>query len=314
MNPERPFSTVEEQISTLKMKGLDIRSLTYARKILRNHSYFSLINGYREPFLFKPRSGSFIPGSTLKEVYALYFFDKRLRDGLFPYLLEAEGLLKHRIVYQYLEARGSNGEYLYPKDAYLSLSGYDGTQKKNALKCIIGFHKKISEQLDQHGSVAHYLSTYSFVPLWVLKTKLTFGELWHFYQALPTSVRQGAARGFAVKDSELLLMMKIMAAGRNACAHKDRVYCLAHRYWMPNLGKRHPKIQAAVTKGLGKNNLFAVLMSLKPAIGTTEMKPLANLIEHELNELSKKLSSIPVSVILDKIGFPANWHDVLTAD
>lgn len=48
---DKPFMTYKQQINKLIYdKGLTINDIEYAVKLLKNHSYFDLISGYKDPF------------------------------------------------------------------------------------------------------------------------------------------------------------------------------------------------------------------------------------------------------------------------
>ena len=58
MNQNKPFMTYKQQIMMLKEdKKLEIEDENYAIRLLKEHSYFALISGYKTPF--KPEVLSF---------------------------------------------------------------------------------------------------------------------------------------------------------------------------------------------------------------------------------------------------------------
>lgn len=46
---DKPFLTYEQQITKLIDKGLTIPDKNYALELLKKHSYFALISGYKNP-------------------------------------------------------------------------------------------------------------------------------------------------------------------------------------------------------------------------------------------------------------------------
>ena len=50
---DKPFLTYEQQIQKLKDKGLTIDNDNRAIELLKKHSYFALISGYKIPFKTK---------------------------------------------------------------------------------------------------------------------------------------------------------------------------------------------------------------------------------------------------------------------
>lgn len=52
----KPFMTYKQQINKLiEEKGLQIKDTAFATDLLKKHSYFDLISGYKKPFKLKKR-------------------------------------------------------------------------------------------------------------------------------------------------------------------------------------------------------------------------------------------------------------------
>ena len=47
---DKPFLTYEQQLQKLAAKGLTINDYDKAMDLLKKHSYFALISGYKSPF------------------------------------------------------------------------------------------------------------------------------------------------------------------------------------------------------------------------------------------------------------------------
>ena len=75
---DKPFMTYEQQINKLHNdKKLEIQDIDYAVKLLKEHSYFALISGYKKPF--KDKNGFYKIHTRMEDIYALYVFDDELR-------------------------------------------------------------------------------------------------------------------------------------------------------------------------------------------------------------------------------------------
>lgn len=63
-------------------------------RILERENYYNVINGYKELFLSSKSTLSsnetFKSGTTFNEIYALYSFDRELRNIYMKYLLKLE--------------------------------------------------------------------------------------------------------------------------------------------------------------------------------------------------------------------------------
>ena len=77
----KPFTSYNEQIALLERKRLRIPDKNFAMRILKDTSYFALINGYKD--LFKDKStGNYINDYSFDDIYNLYMFDDSLRNIL----------------------------------------------------------------------------------------------------------------------------------------------------------------------------------------------------------------------------------------
>lgn len=82
----KPFFTYDQQIKKLvNEKHLQISDSTYAKTVLKNISYFSLIGGYKTPFI-NPMTRIYQNKTSFEDILALYQFDLSLRELVFKYL------------------------------------------------------------------------------------------------------------------------------------------------------------------------------------------------------------------------------------
>ena len=94
----KTFKTLDEQIEILQNKGLTIDDIEYTKETLLRENYF-FVNGYRHLFLKSPESRKFIPGTSFRELYALFNFDRQLRNIIFKNILIIENNVKSVIAY-----------------------------------------------------------------------------------------------------------------------------------------------------------------------------------------------------------------------
>ena len=68
MNQNKPFMTYKQQITMLKEdKKLEIEDENYAIRLLKEHSYFALISGYKTPF--KSKDGKYKLHTSIEDIY-----------------------------------------------------------------------------------------------------------------------------------------------------------------------------------------------------------------------------------------------------
>ena len=76
------FKNLDEQIQILEDKGLVINDKEKAKDILFRENYF-FVNGYRSLFMENFKDRKFIKGTTFEELYAMFRFDRNIRNIMF---------------------------------------------------------------------------------------------------------------------------------------------------------------------------------------------------------------------------------------
>lgn len=166
MSVKEPKS-FEEQLDILKKRGVsldDRDEYAKAYDIIKRVGYYRLINGYKKLFIEIPANEAtgteekYKSGTTVSEIYSLYYFDWALRTVMLSHILPIEAHIKSLISYVISEE--------YGKDNYLIYQNFN-TQKSNATKLINGvisdIHKQIAKRYGDP-SIHHYLSKYGFTP------------------------------------------------------------------------------------------------------------------------------------------------------
>lgn len=117
----KPFLTYEQQLEKLAFeKRLVIDDPVKATALLKDIGYFSLVGGYKTPFI-NPMTRIYLNGTTIEDIYALYSFDSDLRELAFKYICIVERKIRQLISYSFCKAHGEQqSEYLDPA----GFSGY----------------------------------------------------------------------------------------------------------------------------------------------------------------------------------------------
>ena len=98
----KKFKSYNEQIKILKGRKLVISNEIWAKDMLERENYYNIINGYKEPFIDKRyKKERYKKGATIEEIYALYSFDRDIRDVLFKRILMVENTLRSLISYNF---------------------------------------------------------------------------------------------------------------------------------------------------------------------------------------------------------------------
>ena len=61
----------------------------------------------------------------------------------------------------------------------------------------------------------------------------------------------------------------------------------------------------------GKNDLFAVIIIMKVLLTEDNFRLMLKEIEYEIEKLDGRIDSIPIEKILDRMGFPVNYIDII---
>ena len=319
----KKFLNYNMQFYLLRSKGI-VKNFekSKVKKILINENYYSLINGYRAPFL--DSNNKYLKNTSFFELYDLYNFDRALRNILFKKILIIESKLKSVIAYTFSKK--------YEND-YLNIENYDillktdpqyqslsDKQKQNNNKklenitsLISTLTKIVSDNSDKKEFVNHYLLKYHQIPLWVLVNVLTFGNLSKFYSVLKQPQKQKIAQSFKVKDNILKEYIKILGLFRNACAHEERCYCFRFRGDIqntPHHQRLNIPIHSSGTYLFGKTDFFAVMIILKELLSKKYFDIFKLKLDEAILKLDKKLKSISINDIYLIMGLPQNWRDL----
>lgn len=242
----KEFKTIGQLVELLESRN--VRTDEDTANILRRESYYAVVNGYKGPFLDRDAMQSsdddvYKDGTTFRQIYDLFLFDRDLRAAVFPYLIRAETILKNAVVYAFCdhyrkhEAYLDRSNYVSAKDMLVPAS-FDGNKSKEHRTNLNRLMRRLNDKLDPDKGklrpfVKHYLDSYGSVPLWVLQNDLTFGNIAHFYQLQKRGVqneacrivRQVAGHGARIGARELLRVFNVLVDFRNIYAHDDRLYC-----------------------------------------------------------------------------------------
>lgn len=75
------FKTHDEQIEILRNRGMIIPDDSSVKEFLLLNNYYNVINGFKDIFIQQGKTPEmFISGVSFNELFALYTFDKKLRQ------------------------------------------------------------------------------------------------------------------------------------------------------------------------------------------------------------------------------------------
>ena len=305
---QKTFKTIDEQVQILRDKGLVIDDELYVKDVLLRENYF-FVNGYRHLFLVDSKSRNFKSGTTFKELYSLFEFDRQLRNIIFKNMLIIENNLKSVISYQLSK------NYGYKEKNYLKVSNFDTRSEK--VRQVNDLIRKIKRQIringGQHSATTHYIYNYGYIPLWVAIKVLSFGIVCELYAIMKKRDQEEVAKIFGLSVDDLIVFLPILANYRNLCAHEDMLYDHRTASMIP-INKYHENfnIMKDVPESFqGRNDLFALILILKHLLRDEEFRLLIQEIDYEKSILEGRLNTISINDVLKKMGFPIDYLKIL---
>jgi len=306
MNKE--FKKLDEQVEILRNKGLIINDEQYAMEVLFRENYFFL-NGYRHLFMKSESNRTYIPGTTFEELYSLFLFDRTFRNILFKNILNIENNLKSIMSY-HLSLR-----YGYHERDYLNHKNFTNNPERS--RQVNDVLKKMKRQIKSnastHSATMHYVNSYGYIPLWVLVKVLSFGIIGELYLILKKEDQISIADVYDLDSESLSNYLVLLANYRNLCAHEDIVFENRTQRSIADT-KYHRLLKIDITNDeyiYGKNDVFALLIIIKQMLTYDEFKNFALEVSHALKNLKMNIKTIPIEKILDRMGFPKNWEEII---
>jgi hypothetical protein len=105
----------------------------------------------------------------------------------------------------------------------------------------------------------------------------------------------------------------ILSNYRNLCAHEDIVYEHKTERVVPDT-KYHELMEIPKMDGeyiYGKNDVFAVIIIFKILLDKKDFRLMMKEMEYEIELLDGKVDSISINKVLDKMGFPHNYIEII---
>lgn len=304
--PQKTFYTFEQQINHLKSKGLIIPDREYAKAMLKQIGYFPLIDGYKQLFRI-PFTKTYKQGTTFNEIVALYEFDSDLRELFFKYLLQIERHLRSLTSYYFTEKYGEL------QTAYLDNRNYNlNKSTQGTISRLISTLQRAVNTTD-YEFINYYRTIYNNIPLWILVSILTFGNLSKMYQVFPQSLQTKVCKNFEnVNRKQMQQFLSVLTKFRNVCAHSERLFTYRTRDAISDLPLHHnmsiPK--QGIQYQYGKNDLFAVVIAFRYLLPDKDFLIFRKRLIQLINAISKKLTHLNNHDLLEKMGFPQNWKTI----
>lgn len=346
---QKTYKTYRQLLNKLRSRGMVINKGSQGSRVMRileQENYYNVINGYKALFLEREATATvdekYKDGTTFDEEYALYCFDREVRNTYLKFLLKIENSLKTVISHEFSS--------IYGHDNYLKLANFQSTAstdpgdlnyiaKKNNLKLpgdlrrvqqisaeenaaavtkLIGdIHQEIARQMNKHHQVVtHYMTQHGYIPLWVLVNVLTFGKITNFYLHMKSSDKMRVAKFFSVNVKELHKYMTMLGLARNKCAHDERFYDISFRQRLHTKGIKNFSVLGIKTQPdgsyiSGTNDAYAIAIIFAILLSKTDLREFVSVMKSSFAKLDKQLHTISMEDIMETMGYHKDWQNLI---
>lgn len=315
---DKTYKSYRQQLQILRARGMIIGNGSQASRVMRileHENYYNVINGYKELFLDSKATTTtdeiYKAGTTFDEVYALYSFDRELRNIYLKYLLKLENTFKTVISHEFSAK--------YGHDNYLKTENFDHSTERNissSIKLIGDIQQEIARQMSKHHQVVtHYMTEHGYIPLWVLVTVLTFGKMENFYKNMQSADRTIVAKQFHLQPEELAKFMHMLALARNKCAHDERFFDIKlkeriHTKSIKNFSALGIIRAKDGSYTYGTNDAYALAIMFALLLSKSDIHDFISSLRTAFNKLGKQLHTISATDIMTIMGYHANWTNL----
>ena len=282
----QPPLDIDGQIENLKSIGLVIDDIEYAKSILNDISYFRLIKAYS--LGLKVKNGNYHKGIEFEQIVDLYLFNSNLRQLLFPAIEVIEINLRCRISNWFSSKYGC--------------LGYEDSANFQNAEYHCDFVGEIHDAIKRNSRspfVSNFQKNYTDgkIPFYALIELFSFGLLSKFYKNMKNEDKKSIAKSFGIGYTYFESWIESIAFVRNICAHYGRLYNIKLTK-SPTLYSQYDQ--------LSNNRVFSIFICIKYILGDSK-------VWNEVYAGLDKLIAKHPSVDLNKLGFPSDWKEVLTA-
>lgn len=285
----KEYKSNEELLNYLISKGVKVKNKKRTLEKFERYTYYSIINTYKEVFKC---NGNYIDGVTFDEIFALYDFDKNLKNIFLKYTLEIELVIKSLIANLISEKYGVK-EYLKP-------SHFDSKADMDSVKKLVfQIGEELEKNYGKHLAITHYKDKYDFIPPFVLVKVLTMGQISRYYGLLKQEDRQKISKYFRLSDKLLKQILLNITLVRNFSAHSNRLYTFHSKFFIS-----FKSIDSTYQMNDKSTNLYMIMKCMEILLDEKKKKQFIKQVNSEINSLSKKLKVIDIESILNIMGYP----------
>lgn len=315
---EKTYKSYRQQLNILRSRGMDIGRGSQGSRVMRileSENYYNIINGYKELFLDSKATAAsdevYKVGTSFDEVYALYSFDREVRNTYLKYLLKVENTFKTVIAHEFSAQ--------YGHDNYLKIENFDISSERHissVIKLIGDIQQEIARQMSKHHQVVtHYMTEHGYIPLWVLVNVLTFGKIENFYKNMKPADKTTVSRHFHLQPDELSKFMHMLALARNKCAHDERIYNIRFKERIHTKSIKNFSVLGIVrakdgSYTYGTNDAYSIAIMFALLLSKSDVNEFISAMKLSFKKLQKQLHTISADDVMAIMGYGPNWTNL----
>ena len=203
---------------------------------------------------------------------------------------------------------------------------------------IVTVYSAMARQRKKNKSISNYLTTHTYIPMWVLVNLLTFGNISKLFQIQTIDVQTKILDYYNIdtfkqENPELDVInfsnvLKILSIYRNICAHNERLYCFEinmniHDSFMgylelfpestdvQNIKHTNHPLGEEKRKNLDRRRkgIPTLMFALKLFLTKADFNKIKTELDKELKKLSSKLPQDAYNNIVEMMGLNFKWKD-----
>ena len=286
--------SANELLDLLEKEGLAIEDRERAAHILGNVNY-SRLKAYMVPFMKDREGHRFVPGASFEKAYALYGFDRRLRELIFHEMEKIEISVRTRMTL--VQDGGQAGFW------YLNPGNFRNVRKHERI--LVNLNREI--QRSDNDAIRSYIRKHrnAEMPCWLALEATSMGNISVIFDEMKTGpMRSSISSYYGLDENTFGSWMRHLVYIRNSCAHHNRVWNDTMRVKASIPDK--PVHRFPRTEYDAPEHIYHTMCVIKYLLDT--IKP-TNTFSRRLNALITGFPLINNRWGLSAMGFPEKWHD-----
>lgn len=289
MKELKKHTSLQEQVSTLAQRGLEIPDPQKASEMLSCINYYRL-TGYLHDFKI-PNTDNYCAGLSIEWLKRIYDFDRKLTRILMYALEDIEETLKTRLSYIVTSC--------FPDDPVIYLKPTIYRAYTPYMRFLGHFYAAV-ENNKELPFVKHHRNCYGGrLPMWVAVDLFTMGNLHAVYDNLLPKYQKAIARLYQTGPVQLSSWIENLTYTRNHLAHYMRLYNF-------NFGRTPAQCKNHLIPCPATNKIFDQICIISFMYSDKQ-----EWNEYVLPELNRIIDSYGADISLPCIGFPSNWKDII---